>query len=251
MGELTANRESGPGSGSPAFTTTQWSVVLAAAGAESAQAHQALERLCRAYWYPLYAYVRRRGYDRHQAQDLTQAFFERMLEKSYLSSVDRSKGKFRSFLIAALEHFLAKEWRRAHAQKRGGQARFVSLDDETAERQYLEAASSTLTPEQLFQQQWAMTLLDQVLARLSEEFAAAGKAESFAELKVFLTGEKRAISYAELAVKLDNTEAALKMAVSRMRQRYGELLRAEIAQTVANPEEVEEELRALLAALSG
>jgi RNA polymerase sigma-70 factor (ECF subfamily) len=173
-----------------------------------------------------------------------------MLEKSFLRSVDRNKGKFRSFLIAALEHFLAKEWRRAHAQKRGGYARFMSLDDDTAEQQYLEISASTLTPEQLFDQQWAISLLEVVLKRLSEEFAEDGKANAFAEMKIFLTGEKGLLSYAELAPRLDTSEAALKMAVSRMRQRYGELLRAEISRTVAGPEEVEEELRSLFASLS-
>ncbi|HXJ61313.1 MAG TPA: sigma-70 family RNA polymerase sigma factor [Verrucomicrobiae bacterium] len=236
--------------GSPVFATTEWSVVLHAADGESTQADQALERLCRTYWYPLYAYVRRRGYNPHEAQDLTQAFFERMLEKSFLRAVDRSKGKFRSFLIAALEHFLAKDWRRAHAQKRGGHAKFLSLDDESPEQQYLEVSTSALTPEQVYDQQWVITLLEQVLQKLSAEFDAAGKAASFAEMKIFLTGEKRAASYGALAEKLGTTEAALKMAVSRMRQRYGELLRAEIAQTVSGPDEVEEELRALFTALS-
>src|SRR5262249_28574217 len=174
--------------GSPVFTTTEWSVVLHAADGASAQADQALERLCRTYWYPLYAYVRRRGYNPHEAQDLTQAFFERMLEKSFLRAVDRSKGTFRSFLIAALEHFLAKDWRRAHAQKRGGHAKFLSLDDESPEQQYLEVSASTLTPEQVYDQQWGITLLEQVLQKLSNEFDAAGKAAAFAEMKIFLTG---------------------------------------------------------------
>src|SRR5262249_9924544 len=152
----------------------------------------------------------------------------RLLEKNYLRSVDPAKGKFRSFLLAALEHFLANEWRRTRAQKRGGEATFVSLDDNSAEQQYIQAQSPSLTPEKLFEQQWATALLEVVLGRLRDEFIAAGKGPLFEGLKVFLTVEKRTMSYAELAVKMQTTEAALKMAVSRMRQRYGELLRAEI-----------------------
>jgi len=236
---------------SPVFATTHWSVVLTAGQGTSANAETALETLCRTYWWPLYAFVRRRGYEAHDAQDLTQAFFARLLEKDSLRAVDRSKGKFRSFLLAALEHFLAKDWRRAHAQKRGGQFAFVSLDDGSAETQYLQVPSADLSPEKLFDQQWALTLLDQVIARLQGEYVAAGKAALFEQVKIFLTGEKRTVVYAELAAKLGTTEAALKMTVSRLRHRYSELLRAEIAQTVTGPEEVEEELRALFAALSG
>jgi len=233
------------------FATTHWSVVTLAGGDSSIPAAQALEKLCRAYWYPLYFFVRRRGYAVHEAQDLTQSFFARLLDMHYLNAVDRTKGKFRSFLLAALEHFLANEWRRAHAQKRGGSINFISLDDDSAEQQYLQVSAGDPSPEKLFEQQWAMTLLEQVLARLREEFVAAGKVNLFGELKIFLTGEKRAISYAELAGRLGTTEAAVKTAVSRMRQRYGELLREEIANTVSSPLEVEEELRTLYAALSG
>ena len=235
---------------SPAFTTTHWSVVTLAR--ESSEvAVDALEKLCRAYWYPLYAFVRRRGFEVHEAQDLTQEFFARLLDKNYLDSVDRNKGKFRSFLLAALEHFLANEWRRSQAQKRGGGIAFVSLDEQTAEQQYLQVQDSSLSPEKLFQHQWATAVLEQVLGKLHNEYSAEGKAAWFEELKVFLTGEKRSGSYAELSQKLGTSEAALKMAVSRMRRRYGALLRAEIANTVSRPEEVEEELRALFAALSG
>src|SRR6266576_1260441 len=218
------------------FATTHWSVVLAAGQTNTPRSTEALEELCRAYWYPLYVFVRRQGHSPHDAQDLTQAFFARLLEKDNLGAVDRSKGKFRSFLLAALEHFLAKEWRRAHAQKRGGQFTFVSTDAENAEGQYLQVPASNLSPQQLFEQQWAMTLLDQTLARLQEEFLASGKGVLCGDLKIFLTGEKRAASYAELAAKLGMTEAALKMSVSRMRHRYGELLRAEIANTVRSEE---------------
>ena len=232
------------------FLTTHWSIVLAAREAATPQAPEALEKLCRAYWWPLYTFVRRRGYDSADAQDLTQEFFARLLEKNWLDSVDRTKGKFRSFLLAALKNFLAKEWRRSHAQKRGGQMALISLDEEGAEQQYLQVAAAGLSPEQLFEQQWATALLDQVLAVLREEFATTGKGAWFEEVKIFLTGEKRAVSYAQLAMKLGTTEAALTMAVRRMRQRYGELLRAQIGHTVASSDEIEEELRALLAALS-
>ena len=231
------------------FTSTHWSVVLAAGGAVSPAANTALEQLCRIYWPPLYAFVRRRGHSPHDAQDLTQEFFARLIEKDFLQAVDRSKGRFRSFLLAALEHFLSKEWRNAHTQKRGGGFTFVSTDAESAEQHYLQVPASTLTPERLFDQQWAVTLLDQTLRRLRAEFVADGKEAWFDAIKIFLTGEKRAASYAELAVTLGTTEAALKMAVSRMRRRYGGLLRAEIASTVRGPDEVEDELRALFDAL--
>jgi len=232
------------------FLTTHWSVVLAAKQETSAEADAALERLCKTYWWPLYAFVRRRGYEAHDAQDSTQEFFARLLAKDFLRTVDRSKGKFRSFLLAALEHFLAKEWRRSQTQKRGGEFRFVSINDETAEQPYLQVAASDQSPEKTFEQQWAMTLLNQAVARLRDEYDAAGKGALFEATKIFLTGEKQAASYAELAARLGTTEAALKMAVSRMKQRYGELLRAEIENTVSDPAEVEEELRSLFAALS-
>jgi len=232
------------------FATTHWSVVLTAGQGPSTESDAALERLCRTYWWPLYAFVRRRGHEPHDAQDLTQEFFARLLAKDFLRAVDRSKGKFRSFLLAALEHFLANEWRRARAQKRGGGVAFISLDDTSTENRYQQLPSSALSPERIFEQQWAMTLLQQVVSRLREEFVSSGKGALFSEIKIFLTGDKRAGGYAELAVKLQTSDAALKMAVSRMKQRYGELLREEIAMTVNGPEEVDEELRALFAALS-
>ena len=230
------------------FTSTHWSVVLAAGQDTSAEKSEALERLCRTYWYPLYAFVRRRGYPQHEAQDLTQSFFERLLDKQYLRAVDRKKGKFRSFLLASLEHFLANEWRRSQAQKRGGNMSFISLDEDSAERHYLQVPGG-LSPEQLFEQQWATALLEHVLVILRAEFAAEGKGELFEQLKVYLTGEKQGV-YAEMAARLKTTEAGIKMAVSRLRHRYGALLREEIANTVARPEDIEEELRALFAALT-
>jgi DNA-directed RNA polymerase specialized sigma24 family protein len=242
--------ESADHSSARAFVTTHWSVVLGAKSEVSKEVDAALESLCRAYWWPLYAFVRRRGHDEHGAQDLTQEFFARLLAKDFLRTVDRSKGRFRSFLLAALEHFLANEWRNAHTQKRGGNFSFVSADTDSAEQQYLQVPATNLSPQQLFDQQWAVTLLNQTLARLREEFVEAGKGTQFETLRIFLTGEKHAASYGALAVELGTTEAALKMAVSRMRQRYGELLRTEIASTVSDPREIEEELRALFGALS-
>jgi RNA polymerase sigma factor (sigma-70 family) len=239
-----------PGATGSQFTTTHWSVVLNAAQEDTSESAAALESLCRAYWHPLYAYIRRRGHDPHAAQDLTQEFFSRLLGKSYLRSVDPRKGKFRSFLLAALEHFLANEWRNAHAQKRGGNTPIIPLVDGSAEEQYVQLSNPSLTPEQLFEREWAMAILDKVLSRLQQEFEAAGKAGWFQDLKVFLTGEKRTTPYASLAAKLGTTEAALKMSVTRLKRRYGELLRQEISSTVARPEEVAEELRHLLAALS-
>jgi DNA-directed RNA polymerase specialized sigma24 family protein len=235
---------------SPVFTTTHWSVVMAARQQGSEKADEALEKLCRTYWYPLYVFLRRTGCTAHDAEDLTQAFFERVLERDYLHAVDRSRGKFRSFLLTTLQHFTANHRRDARAQKRGGGCRLISLDDDSAEKRYLQSAFADVSPTQSFERQWAMTLLEQVVHRLRDEFVAEGKAALFEELKIFLTGDKRVGGYARLAMELATTEAALKMAVRRMRQRYGELLRAEIAITVSGPAEVEEELRALFAALS-
>ena len=232
------------------FTTTHWSVVLTARDREAPEASLALEQLCRTYWYPLYAFVRRRGYPLHEAQDLTQEFFARLLARNYLGAADRTRGKFRTFLLTALEHFLANEWRNAHAQKRGGRVAFLSFDDPVAEELFGQVAATDLSPERQYEKQWAMTLLEQGLVALQREFKAAGKGAWFDELKVFLTGEKQNASYADLARKLATTEGALKTAVSRLRQRYAGLLREEVARTVATPEEVEEELRALLGALS-
>jgi RNA polymerase sigma-70 factor (ECF subfamily) len=235
----------------PNFTTTHWSVVLASAQGDSPQAAVALEQLCRTYWYPLYAFVRRQGHSRPDAEDLLQAFFARFLEKKYLNDVDRSKGRFRSFLLAALKHFLASEWDKAHACKRGGQIQFLSLDSEAAEGRYWEEPASELTPEKLYEQRWACVLLEQVMQRLEQDAAEAGKGHFFEALKPFLVGESHSVSYAELAVKFGVSEAALKMKTQRMQQRYQRLLREEIAQTVTSPEEVEDEIRYLFRVLGG
>lgn len=231
------------------FTTTRWSIVFAAARPESRHADEALEHLCRGYWHPVYVFLRRSGLMTHDAEDLTQAFFERVLSKDYLRAVDRSKGRFRCFLLAMLRHFLSNHRRDARAQKRGGGIQFVCIDAESADDLDSGPADSAPSPEVLFDRQWAVTLLDRVVSSLREEYLAAGKGALFERLKIFLTGGRGESSYAELASSLRTTEAALKMTISRLRKRYGELLRAEIARTVSSPDEVDEELRALFAAL--
>jgi len=223
------------------FAATRWTVVLAARRETSPQARVALEELCRQYWYPLYAYVRRSGYESHEAEDLTQEFFVRLLAKNYLAEVDPEKGKFRSFLLASLKHFLANEWDKARAQKRGGGRTFVSLDAET---RYRQEPVDELTADKLLDRQWALALLEQVLGRLEAETDP----KQFAALKPFLTAEKEAIPYANVAGQLETSEGAVKVAVHRLRQRYRKLLREEIAHTVASPAEVDEEIRHLFAA---
>ncbi|HEY2951108.1 MAG TPA: RNA polymerase sigma factor [Verrucomicrobiae bacterium] len=230
------------------FATTHWTVIVHARQGDSPQARAALEQLCRTYWYPLYAYVRRQGHGPHDAQDLTQAFFETFLEKNYLDDVRHERGKFRSFLLVALKHFLANEWDKAQAQKRGG-GKLVPLDD-SAETRYIREPRDELTAEKIFERRWALTLLEQVLSRLREEFVADGKTAQFDCLKVFLSAGKGAVPYAQVAVELEMSEGAVKTAVHRLRQRYRELLRAEIAHTVFSPGEIDGEIRHLFAALS-
>jgi|SRR5581483_7944734 RNA polymerase sigma-70 factor (ECF subfamily) len=226
------------------FLTTRWTVVLSAR-AQDSQSGEALETLCRAYWYPLYAFIRRQGSAPADAEDLTQAFFARFLEKHYLKSVNPDKGKFRSFLLASLKHFLANEWDRARTKKRGSGAVHLSLDSAAAESRYLQEPVDTLTPERIFDREWALTLLDLVLARLRREFENENKAALFDQLKVVLTAGKGAVSNAEIAARLGMSEGAVKVAAHRLRRRYRELLKEEIAQTVTGPEQVEEEIRAL------
>jgi RNA polymerase sigma-70 factor (ECF subfamily) len=232
------------------FAATRWTLVLAAArGRVSPGAADAMAELCSAYWYPLYVYVRRRGYDTHEAEDLTQEFFLKLLAKHYLADVAPEKGKFRSFLLASLRHFLANEWDRSQAIKRGGGQVVLSFDGPTAENRYLHEPSHNLTPEKLFERQWAITVLEQVLARLQAEFVSEGKEAVFDRFKPFLTASRDAVRYAEVAVELGMTEGAVKVAVHRLRKRYRQLLREEIAQTVASPKEVDEEIRYLLSCL--
>ena len=230
------------------FATTSWSVVLAAGHASRSDAQAALARLCETYWYPLYTYVRRRGHPPEEAQDLTQEFFARLLEKHYLLAADRERGRFRSFLLASLNHFLANEWRRQTAQKRGGGRVAISLDLPSGERRYSQEPSHDLTPEQAYERRWALTLLERALSRLREEYAAGGKASLCERLTAFLAGDKGA-PYQQIANDLGMTEGAVKTAAHRLRQRCRELLRAEVAQTVAAAEDVDEELRHLLSVI--
>ncbi len=232
------------------FDTTNWTVVLSARDAASPRASEALERLCCTYWPALYAYLRREGKDEEAAKDLTQAFFERLLEKNYLAQVDRTKGKFRSFLLAALKHFLADAWDKAHALKRGGGRTLVSLDAAMAEDRYRREPADTTTPEDLFERGWAAALLEQVRTRLREEYAAAGQGMLYYTLRVLETGGQR-LTYAQVAKRLEMTEGAVKSAVLRMRRRFAKLLREEIAHTVASPAEIDEEIRYILGVLSG
>ena len=222
--------------------------MLTAGRSNSTDARAALEQLCQPYWYPLYAYVRRRGYEAHEAEDLTQGFFARLLAKNDLAGVDRTKGKFRSFLLASLKHFLANEWDKAQAQKRGGGQVILPLDGSEAETRYQHEQAYELTPEKAFERQWALTILGHVLAQLRAEFVADGKTELFETLKGFLTGSDDEQSYAEVGARLRMSAGAIKVAVHRLRRRYRNLLREEIAHTVAGPEEVDEEIRALFAA---
>ncbi len=233
-----------------AFVTTRWTVVLSAGRKSSPQSDQALEELCRAYWYPLYAYVRHRGHSREDAEDLTQAFFARFLEKNYLEGLDREKGRFRAFLLAALKHFLANEWDRANRQKRGGQATHLSLDWESAESHYHLEPADTLSPDRLYDRAWAMALLERVVTRLREDCEATGRAALFGQARGFLTVDKAAIPYSKAAMALGMEEGAVRVAVHRLRRRYRELLREEIAQTLSEPGQVEEEMRALFSAFA-
>lgn len=233
------------------FASTHWSVVLLAGQEHSPQSAAALEKLCRAYWYPLYAFVRREGHGPEAAADLTQEFFSRLLASNGLASVDGSKGKFRSFLLASMKHLLANEWNRSQRQKRGGGCVHFSLDAATAEDRYHLDPADELTPEKVFERRWAETLIDSVTRTLQQEFAEAGLAGRFDALKVFLLADEEPASYAEMARRLHLTKGAVRTAIYRMRQRYSELFRAEIAQTVSGPQEIEEELRCFLAALGG
>jgi RNA polymerase sigma-70 factor (ECF subfamily) len=233
----------------PWFVTTHWSVVLAAGRRGTTHSRAALAKLCQTYWYPLYAYVRWRGTSPEDAQDLTQEFFARLLEKNSFANITREKGKFRSYLLTALNHFLVDEWKRAKALKRGGR-QIISLDAVSAETRFQHEPVETATAETIYEQNWALALLEEVFQQLQREHETAGKGGLFEELKFCLTGERSAVPYADLAAKLNLSEAALKVTVHRLRQRYRELLRAEVANTVAGSEEVEEELRYLFRVLA-
>ena len=236
---------------SPVFLTTHWSVVVTAGDSDTPSARQALAKLCQNYWYPLYAYVRRRGFLPPDAEDLTQEFFAQFLEHGWVAQADREKGRFRTFLLSVLNHFLANEWDKAHAQKRGGGAALLPLEFGLAETRYIHEPADDSTPEQHFERRWAMTLLETVVQRLQSEYNAGGKGSLFAALHPCLIGDRTAQPYDRLAEELGLTESAVKSAVHRLRRRYRELLREEIAQTVAGPGEVDAELRHLIGVLAG
>jgi len=231
-----------------AFATTHWSVVLQAGGGESAQAAAALDELCRTYWYPLYAYVRRRGYGPEDAQDLIQEFFARFLARNYLAGVDQRRGRFRSYLLGALNHFLADDWDRKHRLKRGAQTCPIPFDTGNGEANYRLEPVDERSPDWIFERGWALALLDLVLRRLQREYEDGGKQRLFDRLSVFLTGEGE--RYRQVAEALGMTEGAARVAVHRLRQRYGELFRQAVADTVEDPEEIPDEMRYLLRVLS-
>lgn len=234
-----------------AFHTTHWSLVSRAGGQGSPHTAEALETLCRAYWAPVYSFIRRRGHSPHEAEDLTQGFFERTLEKGYLGGADRDKGRFRTYLITLLTRYMANEWDRTHRLKRGGGLRFVSLDQGDAEARAPIEPAAHRTPETEYDRRWAETLLQHVLDRLHNEYAIAGFAGRFETLKVFLVDLKGTLSFQEAAASLGLSEAATKSAVHRVRTRYREILRDEIARTVASENDIDAELRHLLQALAG
>jgi RNA polymerase sigma factor (sigma-70 family) len=244
------SREKFGPSNRPQFATTHWSVVLAAGKSSSPQHEQALSTLCQTYWFPLYAYLRRRGYDTHQAEDYTQGFFADILEKHDLRAADPECGKFRSFLLATLKHFLSDERDLAHAQKRGGGRKLLSLDFQEAESQYHLEPADRLSPERLFEKSWALTVLEKTMVNLRADSARRGKEDVFDHLKVYLTTEKDEIPYRDMAEELDMTEGSIRVAVHRLRRQYRKLLRDEIAQTVADEDQIDEEMGCLFAALA-
>jgi RNA polymerase sigma factor (sigma-70 family) len=233
------------------FATTHWSVVMAAGQRDSPQAAEALEKLCHTYWYPLYAYVRRRGHNPTDAQDLTQEFFARFLARNYLAGVQQERARFRSYLLGAMNHFLSDAWDHAHRQKRAAAQENLPIDGPSGEARYAIEPADELSPDRLFDRRWALTLLDQVLGRLRVEYQTAGKALLFEKLNGFLTGETKRDRYHQTATELGVTEGNLRVAIHRLRKRYGELFLSEVAQTVSAPEEVREEMLYLLSAASG
>ena len=232
------------------FATTHWSVVLAAGEGSTPASAQALERLCRTYWYPLYAFVRRRGCQPQDAQDLTQGFFAALLAGKYLAQANRERGRFRTFLLTAFDNFLHNEHDRATALKRGGGHEIVSWEEHTAEGRYAQEPAGGLSPEQIYEKRWAATLLERVLARLREESIQAARLELFDRLKPHLWGEDEATPYAQLATRFNLTVSAIKVTVHRLRRRYREVLREEIAQTVADAAEIDGEIQYLIRVMS-
>jgi RNA polymerase sigma-70 factor (ECF subfamily) len=241
--------DSSKSNGHERFVTTHWSVVLKAGWSDSTQGRAALETVCRTYWYPLYAFVRRLGHSPPDAEDLVQAFFERCLEKRYLAAANQAKGRFRSFLLLALKRFLANEWDKARSRKRGGGQIPLALDALSPEERYAQEPANHCSPDKLFERRWALALLENVLARLRSEHVASGRLAVFQELKGSLAASGCSAPYAEIGLRLGMSEGAVKVAIHRLRQRYRELLEDEIAQTVSSQEEIAEERRYLLAVL--
>jgi len=232
------------------FTTTHWSVVLAAGDQTSPRVEQALTRLCQTYWFPIYAFVRKRGHSPEQAQDLTQEFFAGFLEKNHVAKAARERGRFRSFLMTSVENFLRNENDRARAQKRGGGRKLISLDEQDAEERYLCEPATEMDPAKTFEQRWAATLLGAVLTRLQEEFGATGRGDLFESLQAHLWGDSQSIPYPQLAEQFGLSLANVKTTAHRLRQRYRELLREEIAHTVALPSQIDDEIRHLMKVVS-
>jgi RNA polymerase sigma factor (sigma-70 family) len=232
------------------FNTTHWSLVLAARG-ESAEAQEALEKLCRVYWYPLYAFVRRQGRSPEDAEDLIQGFFARILQRKDLETVQRERGRFRSYLLVSLKHFMVNEQLRARAEKRGGGQSLISLDEVEAEKKFAQEPVDKSTPEKIFERRWALALLDQVLERLRQEYEVTARLRLFDTLRWFLSDEPAEQSQAQIGAQLSLSTGAVKQAVRRLRQRYRELLHEEVANTVATAADIDDEVRHLIAVLRG
>lgn len=242
------NNSSTPPIGNRAFATTSWSMVLeAASNQKDTSGETALAELCQLYWFPLYSFVRRKGFDRSQAEDLTQSFFADLLEKNRLRHVEPARGSFRAFLLTSLTNFIANHWRAENAQKRGGGRKAISIDFEEADVRYAGQAADEVTAETIFERNWAMSILEQTMEAVAKQYADTGKEELFREIQGFLTGDQ--LPYQELSAKLEMREGALKVAVHRLRQRYGQQLRLQIARTISDSSKVDEELSSLFKAL--
>lgn len=233
------------------FATTRWTVVVAAGRRSSPQSDLALAELCQSYWYPLYSFIRRQGHSKEEAEDLVQAFFERFLARNYLEGLAAERGRFRSFLLASLKHFLANEWDKSQRQKRGGGVVHLSLDWESADERFRLDPPDPSSPDSAYDRAWALALLERVVTRLRDECVADGRAEVFEQTRGYLMLGEAAIPYAEAAARLGFEEGGVRTAVHRLRKRYRELLREELAQTLVEPAQVQEEMRSLRAALVG
>lgn len=228
------------------FTATRWSVVLAAGQSTGLEREKALQQLAQSYWFPLYSYIRRKGHPADEAEDLTQGFFSHLLEKQTLAKADQDKGRFRAFLLTVLKHYISDEWKKSHTLKRGGQRKFVQMDAQQAEGFYSLAPVDPITPEKLFDRNWAMALLTLVMTRLGEHYAQKGQTDLFIAIKGSIDGSAGDLSYADIGAKLNMTEAAVKTAAHRLRKQYRDILREEIAQTVSSEDEIDDEIRFLM-----